>query len=102
MAERITITPTARQQFATSLGGQSVSLTVWWQPSTGGWYLSVEDGGGEPIATGLRMVSDSRLLRGFVTPFQGDFVMLGDGDPRIDAWARETHKLFWIAPDELQ
>lgn len=101
MAARITITDDDRQRFETNLGGQPVAITVWWQPSTEGWYLSVENDDGTPIATGLRLVTDSRLLRGFVTDFQGDFVLTGNGEPGRAAWLFNTHRLFWIAPDDL-
>lgn len=101
MAQAIPLTHDARQTFRSILGGQSVRLTVWWQPLTGGWYVSLRFTDGRPIAAGLRLCAGALPLRGYVTDFAGGLYLDGDGEPDRLAWMDATHRLLWIAPDEL-
>ena len=91
----IPLTGDARSEFRIVLGGQSVRITVWWQPSDGHWYFSLAWVDGRPIVSGVRIVRTSNLLIGHVSDFRGRLHVLGEGDPGRDAWGR-THRLLYI------
>lgn len=101
MAVSIPLADQPRQTFRIVLGGQSVRLTIWWQPLSGSWYLSVGFVGGAAIASGLRLSAQSNPLQGYVTDFRGGFTVEGDGDPARDAWATGSHDLVYLTPEEV-
>ena len=51
-----------RQQFDVRLGARIARLTVWRQPSDGGWYISVERPVGTRLASGRRLVDEGAVL----------------------------------------
>lgn len=101
-AQRIPLTRDARQTFRTILGGQSVRMTVFWQPMNEGWYVSLVGLDQEPIVSGLRLAVGSTPLRGVSTPtFQGSLIVVGPGPLGRDAWAENNELIFLVAESQL-
>ena len=100
MAQGIPLTDDPRQTFRTTLGDQPVALFVWWQPSDESWFVSLEYQDGRTIVSGVRLVEAGVPLRGFVTDFEGQFLVTGIGEPGRNAWST-THRLIWYNPSEL-
>jgi len=95
MSSLIRLTDDARQTFRTSLGGQSVRLTVWWQPSDERWYLSVDG-----IASGTRLVEGGWPLLGLNHGLGGEVYVYGPGEPGRHAWV-QTHSLLFVDDVDL-
>lgn len=101
--ESIPLIDSPRQTATIVLGGQSVRLTVWWQPVSEAWYLSVVDFSGSPIALGRQVTARVRLVRS--PAFAGDIVALprrpGDhANIRRSAW-QSTHTLAYFSAAEV-
>ena len=91
-----------RQTLTIVLGGQSLHLTVWWQPLSAKWYLSVADLEDAPIASGRQMAPLVRLVRS--TSFQGEIVAIphraeNQGDIGRQGW-QATHDLTYFTAAE--
>ena len=90
-----------RQSAVFRFGLATALLRVWWQPSDGAWYGSLEVPPNTPIVRGRRLVVDSGLLDGIPGFLSGNVYCraLGVGDtaadPARDAWRRGTHGLVW-------
>ncbi len=87
-----------------SLGGQAMTLRVWWQPLSEAWYLSLETYAGSPVALGRQIASRSRLIGS--PSFQGEIVavpLAREATSPIgrDAW-EQTHRLLYLTPEEVQ
>ena len=101
----IPITNTYRQSFKTSLGGQNVKLTFWYQAIGSGWFCSMEYPVGTPIFSGKRVNSGSPLLQSVFSDFEGDIVAVPTIAPYYelgqDPWDN-THVLMYITGDEVE
>ena len=102
--QEIPLTREPRQKMTVVLGGQPVELTVWWQPISDSWYLSLTTETGAPIAHGRQIASRSAVIAS--TAFEGEVVavpLLRDDTTAVerDAWG-ETHRLLYLTPDELR
>lgn len=95
MASIVRLTNDARQTFTTVLGGSSLRLTAWWQPSDDHWYLSVGD-----ITHSVRLVERGLPLAGLDTGLDGQLFVYGDGAPGRQAWG-STHHLIYLTNAEL-
>ncbi len=99
MAQVVPLTDDARQTFRTSLGAQSVRLTLWWQPFDRAWYLSASFLDGTNIINGVRLVEKGRPLDDVLTTFEGAFFIEGIGEPGRNAWTA-THNLIYLTAAE--
>ena len=101
--QSIPLTDSPRQTFDVTLGGQTVGLTIWWQPLDSSWYLSMRDSAGDPIAAGRRMALDVRLVRS--RNFEGDLAVVGIDPATTEEVGRmgwtETHGLYYLTANEV-
>ncbi|KKZ19030.1 bacteriophage protein [Serratia marcescens] len=65
--EEIPLTPD-NQQFAITLGGQSLRMTLIWR-GVAGWILDLYDAMGNPMVLGVPLIPDTDLLASY--PFVG-------------------------------
>ena len=102
--QQIPLADDHRQEMRVQLGGQVVSLRVWWQPLSEAWYVSVYDHTLQPIALGRQVAARRRVIN---TPaFQGELtvtpVKAGSREPvGRNAWGR-THRMHYLAPEEVR
>jgi hypothetical protein len=59
---------TARWTQRTSIAGRDYELTFDWNERAGRWSLSIADQDGDPLATGVVLVTSYPLLRGVIDP----------------------------------
>ena len=102
MPQRIALAPNTRQELLTTLEGQAVKVTIWYQRIGAAWYLSLDLGDGTSIARGRQIAPGVCLIRN--PAFAGDLVVFpsqeGDTrDPGINAWT--THRLYYLTPAEV-
>ena len=100
MADQIPLTDDAAQTFRVNLGGQAVRLTVWWSPTTEGWYVSLAWQDRRSIIRGARLTDGGLPLDGIVTDFVGGLYVDGEGDLGREAWLG-THRLLYVTLAEL-
>ena len=100
--QSVLLTTAPRQTFDTVLDGQTVTMTVWWQPLDGSWYLSVTDATGAKVASGRRMAVGVRLIR--AAGFTGDLAVASNQAGNTDEVGREgwgdSHTLFYLTAAE--
>ena len=93
---QIPMIDTARQSLVVTLGGQEVKLTVWWQPSDGHWYGTLEVPPGVPVVKGRRLVLDAPMIDSPSVDFEGEIFLRRlldtNDEPGNDAWD-STHTL---------
>ena len=93
---QIPMIDTARQSLVVTLGGQEVKLTVWWQPSDGHWYGTLEVPPGVPVVKGRRLVLDAPMVDSPSVGFRGEIYLRrlldSDAEPGNEAWD-STHAL---------
>ena len=95
--QQIILSNDARQTFRTSLNGQNVRITAWWQPIDFHWYLTMGWLDGRGIIAGIRLVEGGQPLNGVITDFQGTLRV--DGMGKLDRLSWETtHKLLYDSP----
>ena len=87
MPQLIPLTDDARQTFRTLLGGQSVRIRAWWQPSDEHWYLTLAWTDGRIIVAGVRLVEGGQPLAGHVLEFSGRLDVMGAGPLVRSAWS---------------
>lgn len=97
MAQQIQLTNNPSQTFRTSLGGQNVRMTVWWQTIDQNWYANLAWLDRRLIVSGLRLVG--RPMRGLRGEFEGELVLHGNGLPGREAWTT-THTLYYLTATE--
>ena len=101
MADAIPLTASSRQKLTTRLSEQPVELTVWWQPLSAAWYLSLSLAG-QPVANGRQLVPWSKLIR--FPAFSGDLMVAANPGHEQDAIGREawnnTHRLVYLTEAE--
>ena len=102
MPQRIPLTNNTRQEILTSLDGQAVKVTVWYQRIGAAWYLSLDLGDGTAIARGRQVAPGVRLIRN--PAFAGDLTVIPaqEGDTRdlgVDGWT--THRLDYLTEAEV-
>lgn len=101
-AQQIPATTDANQTFRTILGGQSVRMTLLWQPMTQGWYVSISTLDQQPIVSSLRLRVGSTPMRGIGTSdFVGELMVTGSGPLGRDAWAENNELIFLVAESQL-
>ena len=101
MAQQVILTDDARQTFRTVLDGQSVRVTVWWQPDDESWYISLAWLDRRPIVSGVRLVSGGFPLRRVETDFLGELYVSGPNtEPMREAWST-THEVLYLTREEL-
>ena len=93
-----------RQSLATRLGGQTVDLTVWRQPLSEAWYVTVVRDGA-PLAVGRQLAPWVRLMRVDPRAFDGDLIVISRVGHEAAAlgeraWA-ESHGLFYFTSVDL-
>ena len=92
-----------RQSLVVRLGEQDCLLRVWWQPSDGAWYGSLEVPIENPVVQGRRIATDAGLLDRLGGVLPGNLVCrvinreAGGAEPARDAWRRGTHGVFYEA-----
>ena len=59
--QNIPLTDTPRQAITTLLGGQRVTLSVWWQPLSEAWYVTL-DFGDDRVATARQVIPWERII----------------------------------------
>jgi len=74
MSLKVPVTNDARQTFTTTLEGQNVRLTIWYQDDGTGWYITISIVGGEDIVNSARLNSSTPVLFPILSEFAGDFV----------------------------
>ena len=90
-----------RQAFITRLAGRDCRIRVWYQPSDGGWYGSLEVPANTPVVTARRVAVNAGLLDGVLGVLPGNIVCRARDDsseardPDLFAWGRGTHGLYW-------
>ena len=98
----IPLTDSPRQSFDAVLGGQTVTITVWWQPLSESWYLSLADRDGASIASGRRMAVGVRLIR--AAGLDGDLAVVPARDGDVAEVGRMgwgvTHSLYFLTAAE--
>ena len=97
--QRIPLLDTDRQSLVLRIANMDVLLRVWWQPSDGGWWASLEVPVNTPAISSRRLALNAGMLDGIRDILPGDIVLreLGDtgAEAARDAWARPTHALMW-------
>ena len=104
MARLIRLTNDARQRLTVSLGGRLITLSVWWQPLSVAWYLSVAVAN-EPVVSG-RQIAPAQPLIGNSDALEGELVAVtsdgaAPGNLGRDAWADEEFQLVWLTAAEV-
>ena len=105
MTQRIPVANTDSQTFATTLNGQPVELTIWWQPGVGdrSWYFSLAYPPGSYGIEGRRITPNVDLTAGLLPDFAGRLlcVQLSNREypagPTDAPWGR-THDLIYEPP----
>ena len=93
-----------RQTLRTALGGQTVDLTVWYQPLSRAWYLTlVRDAAA--LAVGRQLAPWIRVLRVDPRLLDGDLIVISQVGQESsplgeDAWT-DSHGLFYFTQFEL-
>ena len=101
--QNIPLTDTPRQAITTLLGGQRVTMNVWWQPLSEAWYVTL-DFGDDRVATARQVIPWERII-GPAELFAGDLLVLAgreatDAPLGRTAWTT-THALWYLTADEL-
>ena len=82
-----------KQVLRVNLDGQNTQLTVAYQPSDRGWYMTLEYPIGTVLAAGRRLTERS-YLGSPAGEFRGDFHVDGAGAYGPEMWGN-THHLVW-------
>ena len=82
------------------LGGQSVRIDVWWQPTSEAWYMTLLLNNTVRVIAGRQMSIRRRLIGQRPSVFDGEFFVwpIHEGDlsvPRRRAWI-DTHRLIYV------
>ena len=93
-----------RQTLRTVLGGQTVDLTVWYQPLSEGWYLTLARDA-RALAVGRQLTPWTLVLRIDPRLLDGDLIVLSkvgqESTPlSATAWA-DSHGLFYFTQSDL-
>ena len=101
--QTIPIIADTRQTMLLTLGRQSVTLSLWWQPLSGAWYLSLRDNAGQPLALGRQIAPRTGLIKSVA--FQGEIAASPLSRETtaaidLDSWGR-THQLLYLTPAEV-
>ena len=90
-----------RQSLAVRLDDTEGTLTVWRQPSDGGWYATLDWPAGTTVFAGRRLVTDGDLLRGLISGPRGALRVRPLGadleEPGEEPWGA-THALRYELP----
>ena len=97
MPQQIPMENHDRFRFDTNLGGQNVSILVWYQPSDSNWYIALSVGG-TLAAAGIKLQPFSRPFAN-VNGFEGELVVFGNTELGRQPW--DDHYLIYYAPDEI-
>ena len=97
---RLPLADEPRQSLIADLGGTRARITLWWQPSDGAWYATVEAPVNTYAVRSRRVTEHAGLLAGADSPLPGDIVCrptsgAHGGAPGRAAWAAATHGLYW-------
>ena len=101
LGRRVELLDAARQSFILRLGEVDVRVTVWWQPTDGHWYATLEVPVNTVVVSGRRLVVGSGLLDRVSDVLGGNLgcrslTELGQvNEPDRGAWREGTHGLFW-------
>ena len=92
-----------RQTMTVNLDGQNVDVSLWWQPLSSAWYVSVDTRAGVAITRGRQIASGVRLIRS--AAFAGELVAVpaaleGADDLGERPWG-SSHQLAWLSPSEV-
>lgn len=97
MALEIPVTNSPRQSLTVVLDGQEMAISIWYQPSDEGWYISVEHPVATPAVTGRRLNSGTSVFADLLSPIRGDIHVVGPDDMGDAPWGDEgTHHLIWF------
>ena len=99
------VTNTFNQSFKTTLDGQAVKFTIWYQDIGEGWHCSMEFQNGTGIISGARLNSGSPMLFNTVSDFLGDIVPVPTIAPHYELGRQpwdETHILVYLTPEEVE
>ncbi|WP_186027143.1 phage baseplate plug family protein [Burkholderia gladioli] len=70
------------QTFTITLGGIDYTMTVQWRNAIAMWLLDIADASGNPLVSGLPLVTGANLLEQFgYLGFQGGLWVQGADDP---------------------
>jgi hypothetical protein len=70
------------QAFQIPLAGTTYSFTVWWNVVNASWMIDIEDASGNPLLTGIPMVTGADLLEQYgYMGFQFALVAQTDNSP---------------------
>lgn len=105
MPQQINLESDASQRFQTTLGEQVVYIDLFWHDISSSWFITLEAADGSYIVKTRRMSTNTRVLKGVLTPgFEGDLVAVSLATP-VQELAREswetTHKLTYYTEAEL-
>ena len=59
----IPLTPATNQRFSISLTGTTYGMTVKWSPPSSCWVIDIADINGEPLISGIPMITGIDLLQ---------------------------------------
>ena len=102
VGRRIPVLPNAlRQSMIIRLENIDCRLSLWYQPWDASWYAAMEIPANSLAVSGIRLAADIDVLQRAETRLEGAircFVLDANdsGDPRIDAWSKPTHGLFYV------
>ena len=101
----IPITNTFNQSFKTSLNGQAVKFTIWYQDIGEGWFCTLEFQDGRGIISGARLNSGAPMLFNTVSDFLGEVVPVSTIATYYELgrqpWGN-THILAYLSPEEVE
>ena len=101
--EVLPVTNGPRQSLTVMLAGQSVDLSLWYQPLSAAWYVSLATRGGSSIARGRQVAPSVRLIRS--RAFAGEIVAvpiaLDDTSDLGNAPWETTHQLAYLTAAEV-
>ena len=103
MPSIIPVTAHARQTLAVTVGGQTLDLSLWWQPLSLAWYIAVSYRD-TVLAQGFQL-APWQLLLGPRDDIMGDLMVVATpghefADLGRDAWTT-SHQLLYFTPLEL-
>jgi hypothetical protein len=88
-----------RQSLIVVLAGLEVRIRIWWQPSDGGWWASLESPPDVPVVSGRRLALNAGLLDRIDGILAGNLVMRDLGgvgvEPGRGAFGTGTHAIRW-------
>jgi hypothetical protein len=91
------------QILSITLSGVAYQLTVWWNNQCQSWMVDIADTNGNPILTGIPLVTGADLLEQFAyLDFGGQLVCQTQNDPdAVPTFANlgTTGNLYWIVDD---